>query len=180
MPQRFLLTIPAISAISSWVDTYNVVTKTWFTAQLSMPRSSLSSASVGDVIMFAGGYNGTSRTAAVDIYSSATSTIAPATTTVQPFSSSSLPFLTTAPTGDSQSLGRADALPPGAVAGISVGIILAISAAVCLFVFRGRMKRACASCCGCCWCCLASDREESQLKQKLHAVGDASRNHLIL
>jgi hypothetical protein len=178
----YLLTLPSISGISSAVDVYNAATKVWFTAQLSMPRSSLSSASVGGVVVFAGGYNGTSRTATVDIYSSTVSSSAPASTAFQTsapppsgtFSSSSPPFLTTAPSSDSQSSGSPSALPPSAVAGISIGIILAVIATVCLYVFRGRMKRACRGCCGCCLCCLADDdKEGSQLKQKLHAVGDA-------
>jgi hypothetical protein len=179
--QRFFaLTLPFISGISSTVDVYNAATKTWSTAQLSMPRSSLSSASVGGVVVFAGGYNATSRTAAADIYSSTVSSSAPASTAFQtsapppsaPFSSSSPPFLTTAPSSDSLSSGSPSALPPSAVAGISIGIILAVIATVCLYVFRGRMRRACRGCCGCCWCCLAADKEELQLKQKLHAVGD--------
>ncbi len=167
-----------ISGTSSSVDIYNLVSKTWFTALLSTPRASLSSASVGNVIFFAGGYDGTSRTAAVDIYSSAATTSAPATSSAPPLPSSSLPFHTAVPPSDSQSSGPSGALSPSAIAGISIAIILSILA-VFLFIFRRRAKKALSSCCGCCFCCLAADREESQfqLKQKLHAVGDTSRDH---
>ncbi len=70
-------------------------------------------------------------------------------------------------------------VPPSAVAGIPIGIILAASATVCLYVFRGRMRRACRSCCGCCWCYPAADKEGSQLKQKLQAVGDVKKDPFV-
>ena len=41
---------------SDVVDVYNSATGTWSTAQLSVARDRLSAASVGNVVLFAGGY----------------------------------------------------------------------------------------------------------------------------
>jgi hypothetical protein len=42
---------------SAVVDVYNGATGTWSTAQLSVARDFLAAASVGNVALFAGGYN---------------------------------------------------------------------------------------------------------------------------
>jgi hypothetical protein len=45
-------------SVTSTVDLYNAVTSTWTTAQLSVARYALqAAASVGNVAVFAGGYN---------------------------------------------------------------------------------------------------------------------------
>ena len=165
-----------VTEMSGAVDIFDSVTSTWSTSELSVPRSNLAAASVGSVAIFAGGYNGTLRTAAVDIYSSAPATTAPITTAVPTSSlpsSSSPPFVTTAPPSDAQSSGSSSALPPSSVAGISIGVIIAIFAAVCLYVFRRRAYRACSSCCVCFTCCLDQDEEHSQLKQSLRPMNQA-------
>jgi hypothetical protein len=46
--------------LSRAVDLYNAVTGTWTTAQLSVARASLAAASVGNVVMFAGGQSSSS------------------------------------------------------------------------------------------------------------------------
>jgi len=43
---------------SNAVDVYNVATRTWSTAQLSVARRLLSAASVGNLAIFAGGHSG--------------------------------------------------------------------------------------------------------------------------
>ncbi len=40
------------------MDVYNVATRTWSTAQLSVARRLLSAASVGNLAIFAGGHSG--------------------------------------------------------------------------------------------------------------------------
>ncbi len=44
--------------VSNVVDVYNGTTGAWSTAQLSVARDNLAAASVGNVALFAGGYNG--------------------------------------------------------------------------------------------------------------------------
>ena len=44
-------------AVSNVVDVYNGTTGAWSTAQLSVARGYLAAASVGNVALFAGGYN---------------------------------------------------------------------------------------------------------------------------
>jgi hypothetical protein len=44
-------------AYSRVVDVYNGNTGAWSTAQLSVPRMSLAAASVGNLVLFAGGFN---------------------------------------------------------------------------------------------------------------------------
>jgi|LauGreDrversion4_2_1035121.scaffolds.fasta_scaffold1916434_1 hypothetical protein len=46
------------TVVSSVVDVYNGATGVWSTAQLSVGRSYLAAASVGNVALFAGGYVG--------------------------------------------------------------------------------------------------------------------------
>ncbi len=48
----------AADDVSSVVDVYNSITGAWSTAQLSVARSGLAAASVGNVALFAGGWNG--------------------------------------------------------------------------------------------------------------------------
>ncbi len=43
---------------SNAVDVYNVATRTWSTAQLSVARRLLSAASIGNLAIFAGGHSG--------------------------------------------------------------------------------------------------------------------------
>ena len=45
------------AGLSNVVDLYNGATGQWSTAQLSLARSYLAAASVGNVALFAGGYN---------------------------------------------------------------------------------------------------------------------------
>ena len=51
------LTRATAGPYSNVVDVYNGATGAWSTAQLSVARSSLAAASVGNVALFAGGYN---------------------------------------------------------------------------------------------------------------------------
>jgi hypothetical protein len=44
--------------ISKAVDLYNGATGAWTTAELSVARDGLTAASVGNVVIFAGGYTG--------------------------------------------------------------------------------------------------------------------------
>ena len=54
----FSLTRATAGASSNVVDLYNGATGAWSTAQLSVARSSLAAASVGNVALFAGGDTG--------------------------------------------------------------------------------------------------------------------------
>jgi len=103
-----------------------------------------------------------------------TSTSAPSTTTSpipfttaspSPPTSASPPPTTTANPNDSQNSQNSGALAPGAVAGISIGIILAVAIAVGSFVFRGRIKVACLAC--------MRRSEGSRLQQRLVPLGEA-------
>jgi hypothetical protein len=59
-----ILTVTAYSllrisdGVSDSVDLFNIVTGTWSTAQLSVPRAQLAAASVGSLGIFAGGWTG--------------------------------------------------------------------------------------------------------------------------
>ena len=54
-----LLTLESVAAgFSNVVDLYNSTTGAWSTAQLSVARADIVSASVGSVALFAGGYTG--------------------------------------------------------------------------------------------------------------------------
>lgn len=62
------------------VDIYNLVNKTWSTAQLSEARYSITVATVGNKIIYAGGYyNNGSSSSRVDIYDAGTNTWSTAT-----------------------------------------------------------------------------------------------------
>ena len=53
---------------SNGVDIYDTSTGSWSTATLSQGRYDLAATSVGNQVFFGGGFNGTSVTTAVDIY----------------------------------------------------------------------------------------------------------------
>jgi hypothetical protein len=56
LPCSLMLVIADIgSVISDAVDLYNGATRTWSTARLSVARTGLAAASVGNVSLFAGG-----------------------------------------------------------------------------------------------------------------------------
>jgi hypothetical protein len=158
--------------LSNVVDIYNSVTGKWSTAQLSVARFDLAAASVGNVFIIAGGFNGTSRSAAVDIYLPLAGTSAPATTSSTPASSlpSPQPFVTTASPSDSQSSDSPVALQPSVIAGICASGLVIILAAVSMIIFRSRLKKAWSRCCT---YCLHRDPAQSQLKEKLHTTGEA-------
>ena len=95
-----------------------------------------------------------------------TSTSAPFTTaSPSPPTSASPPPTTTANPNDSQDSQNSGALAPGAVAGISIGIIVAVAIAVSSFVFRGRIKVA--------WLACMRRSEGSRLQQRLVPLGEA-------
>jgi hypothetical protein len=49
--------VPVGGSVSGAVDVYNSATGAWSMAQLSVARYALAAASVGNVALFAGGYN---------------------------------------------------------------------------------------------------------------------------
>jgi hypothetical protein len=49
----------SLDSVSDVVDVYNGATGAWTTAQLSVARTMLAAASVGNVALFAGGHSGT-------------------------------------------------------------------------------------------------------------------------
>jgi hypothetical protein len=53
----FLTLSTAASTSSNVVDLYNGITGTWTTAELSAARGYLEAASLGNVALFAGGFN---------------------------------------------------------------------------------------------------------------------------
>jgi len=57
---------------SNAVDLYNSATGTWTTARLSVARAILAAASVGDVVVFAGGIGPLNQHNTVDLYNSST------------------------------------------------------------------------------------------------------------
>jgi hypothetical protein len=62
--------------ISSEVDIYDTSTSQWLTPiTLPQARTYMSVAVVGNIVIFAGGYNGSSETTEVDIYNSSTGTL---------------------------------------------------------------------------------------------------------
>jgi len=54
------------------VDLYNSATGTWTTARLSLRRNGIAAASVGNVVILAGGVDSNAQTDTVDLYNSAT------------------------------------------------------------------------------------------------------------
>jgi hypothetical protein len=61
------------------VDIYNTLNGSWSTATLSQPRSRLAATSVGNLVLFGGGYNGSSHSNVVDVFNVTSNTWTTAT-----------------------------------------------------------------------------------------------------
>ena len=65
-------TTPGLAQNSSRVDIYDMISKTWSTAELSQPRHIMAAVTSGSKIFFAGGYNNGISSSRVDIYDAST------------------------------------------------------------------------------------------------------------
>ncbi len=65
-------TTPGLAQNSSHVDIYDMISKTWSTAELSQPRHIMAVVTSGSKIFFAGGYNNGISSSRVDIYDAST------------------------------------------------------------------------------------------------------------
>jgi hypothetical protein len=59
---------------SSVVDIFDLHSNTWKTASLSHPRAYLGATTVGNIVLFAGGFDGISVSSVVDIYNATSNT----------------------------------------------------------------------------------------------------------
>jgi hypothetical protein len=67
------------------VDIYNTLNGSWFAANLTQPRNGLAATSVGNLVLFGGGWNSTYPSSVVDVFSVTSNTWTTATLSVGRF-----------------------------------------------------------------------------------------------